>query len=97
MGIPYFGPQQGVTREDILARIVSLDVPSAVETLNRIFPIQKTEANGREDFGEESSYQPETALSYAVEHRTLFEPLSRLYENVRIIGAAPNHETGAVG
>lgn len=96
-GIPYFSPQQAVTRDHTLARIVTLDVPSAVETLTRIFPIQETAASDREDFGEESSYQPETALSYAVEHRTLFHPLARLYEFVRLLGTALNHEIGAVG
>lgn len=96
-GIPAFSPQQGVTRDDIQARILALDVPSAVERLTRIFPIQSGGAPSRENFGEESSYQPETGLSYAVEHRTLLDPLTRLYELARLIGSALNHEIGAMG
>ena len=36
--IPNFSPQLGVTRDDILARILEMDVPSAVERLRLIFP-----------------------------------------------------------
>ena len=38
--IPSFSPQLGVSRDDILARIMELDVPSAVERLRLIFPHQ---------------------------------------------------------
>jgi phosphoenolpyruvate carboxylase len=94
--IPAFSPQQGVTRDDLLARIITLDVPYTIERLARIFPLQ-TAAPELTDFGEESSYQPEAGLSYAVEHRTLFGPLIHLYELTRLIGSALNHEIGAIG
>ncbi|HTY54954.1 MAG TPA: phosphoenolpyruvate carboxylase, partial [Candidatus Binataceae bacterium] len=97
VGTPYFSPQQGVTRDDLLARIMTLDVPGTVEILTRIFPLQGPHAGDVGDFGEASSYQPESAMSYAVEHRTLFDPLSQLYEFIRLIGSALNHEIGAVG
>jgi phosphoenolpyruvate carboxylase len=96
-GIPSFSPQQGVTRDDIQARILALDVPNAVERLNRIFPLQQTAGPANEDFGEESTYRPEAALSYSVEHSALFDPLNRLYELARLIGSALNHEIGAMG
>ena len=96
-GIPTFSPQQGVTRDDIQARIIALDVPSAVDRLTRIFPLLETGSTGREDFGEEASYQPEAGLSYAVEHGALFDPLTRLYELARRVGSALNHEIGAMG
>ena len=72
--IPNFSPQLGVSRDDILARILELDVPSAVERLRLIFPHQDGASDTREDFGEESQYRPEPALSYAVEHDALFGP-----------------------
>lgn len=50
-----------------------------------------------ENFGEESNYQPEAAMSYAVEHRTIFKPLTHLHELVRLVGSAINHEIGAMG
>ena len=40
--IPNFSPQLGVTRDDILARILELDVPSAVERLRLIFPHEES-------------------------------------------------------
>jgi phosphoenolpyruvate carboxylase len=94
--IPAFSPQQGVTRDDLLARIVTLDVPYAIERLACIFPLQMV-APERADFGEESTYRPEAGLSYAVEHRTLFGPLMHLYELTRMIGSAISHEIGAIG
>jgi phosphoenolpyruvate carboxylase len=94
--IPAFSPQQGVIRDDLLARILTLDVPYAVERLVRIFPLQ-TGAPELADFGEKSTYQPEAGQSYALEHRTLFGPLMHLYELTRLIGSALNHEIGAIG
>ncbi len=57
-----------MTRDDILARILELDVPSAVERLRLIFPHADGVADARDDFGEQSQYRPEPALSYAIEH-----------------------------
>jgi len=34
----------------------------------------------RNDFGEESLYRPEPALSYAIEHDALFGPMLKLYD-----------------
>ena len=66
--IPNFSPQLGVTRDDILARILELDVPSAVERLRRIFPHEDGAPDTPDDFGEKSQYRPEPALSYEIEH-----------------------------
>ncbi|MBV8357068.1 MAG: phosphoenolpyruvate carboxylase [Deltaproteobacteria bacterium] len=95
--IPAFSPQRGVTRDDILSWILALDVPSAVDRLMQIFPLQKPEMPDSAGFGEESSYRPEAELSYAVEHRVIFAPLKHLYELVRLIGSAISHEIGAMG
>jgi phosphoenolpyruvate carboxylase len=96
-GIPPFSPQRGVARDDVLARILVLEVPAAVRMLAQIFPTQQVNTGGSENFGEESNYRPEAATSYAVEHRTILDPLDRLYELVRVIGSALNHEIGAMG
>ena len=94
---PLFSPQQGVTRDDILSRIIALDVPRSVDRLMKIFPVQKPNVPDHADFGEESSYRPEVELSYAVEHRVIFAPLKQLHELVRLIGSALNYEIGAMG
>jgi phosphoenolpyruvate carboxylase len=95
--IPNFSPQLGVTRDDILARILELDVPSAVERLRRIFPHDESAAITPDDFGEKSQYRPESAQSYEVEHNTVFDPMLKLFDLARRIGTAITHEIGAVG
>jgi phosphoenolpyruvate carboxylase len=95
--IPNFSPQLGVTRDDILARILELDVPSAVERLRRIFPHDESAAIAPDDFGEKSQYRPESAQSYEVEHNTVFDPMLKLFDLARRIGTAITHEIGAVG
>jgi phosphoenolpyruvate carboxylase len=97
MSVPAFAPQQGVTRQELLARLVTLDVPSAVERLRQIFPNRTASTLCQSDFGESSTYRPEAALSYANEHRRIFDPMMRLYELARSIGAALNYEFGALG
>ncbi len=95
--IPAFISQQDVTRDDLLGRILELDVASAVERLARIFPRQENGVVVADDFGEPANYRPEPALTYAVEHGALFGPLNQLYDLARRIGSAITYETGAVG
>jgi phosphoenolpyruvate carboxylase len=95
--IPAFSPQLGVTRDDILARILELDVPSAVERLRRIFPHGDGAPDLHDDFGEKSEYRPETSLSYAIEHDALFGPMLKLFDLARRIGTAITYEIGAIG
>ena len=95
--IPNFSPQLGVTRDDILARILELDVASAIGRLRLIFPHQDSLADGLDDFGERAGYQPEPALSYAIEHDALFGPMLKLFELARRIGTAITYEIGAIG
>jgi phosphoenolpyruvate carboxylase len=97
MEIPNFSPQLGVTRDDILARILELDVPSAVERLRLIFPHDEGVADTPHDFGEKSQYRPEPALSYEIEHNTVFGPMLRLFDLARRIGTAITYEIGAIG
>ncbi len=95
--IPNFRPNLGVTRDDILARILEMDVPGAVERLRMIFPHEDGEMAARDDFGEKSQYRTEPSLSYAVEDDTLFGPMLKLYDLARRIGTAITYEIGAIG
>jgi len=95
--IPIFRPRLGVTRDDIIARILELEVPNAVERLRMIFPHQERSQTARDDFGEKSEYRTEPSLSYAVEDDSLFNPMLKLYEMARRIGTAITYEIGAVG
>ena len=72
-------------------------VPSAVERLRLIFPHEGGVGDTRDDFGEESFYRSESALSYAFEHDVLFGPMLKLYDLARRIGTAISYEMGAIG
>jgi phosphoenolpyruvate carboxylase len=95
--IPAFSPQLGVTRDDVIARILELDVPSAVDRLEKIFPHDDGGAAMRDDFGEQAEYRTESASSYAVEHDALFGPMLKLFDLARRIGTAITYEIGAIG
>ena len=62
-----------------------------------IFPHTDGATHGDDDFGEESLYRPEPALSYAIEHDTLFGPMLRLFNLARRIGVGITYEIGAMG
>ncbi len=95
--IPGFGPQHGVTRREVQARIIGLDVASAVERLAAIFPRPDNTGTAREDFGEAAGYRSEPQLSYAVDHAALFNPMLRLYDLARQISTAIAYELNAIG
>jgi phosphoenolpyruvate carboxylase len=95
--IPTFRPNIGMTRDDILARILEMDVPGAVERLRLIFPHEEGDLASRDDFGEKAQYRTEPSLSYAVEDDTLFGPMLKLFDLARRIGTAITYENGAFG
>lgn len=95
--IPGFGPQHGVTRREVQARIIGMDVTSAVERLAEIFPRPGNSSIANQDFGEEASYRSEPQLSYALDHAALFNPMLRLYDLTRQIGTAIAYELNAIG
>jgi phosphoenolpyruvate carboxylase len=95
--IPSFTPQHGLTPDDIIARILALDVDTAVHRLVQIFPRKKNLLASDEDFGEPSNYRAGAVQSYALEHENLFRPLLQLFDIAKRIGSAINYEIGAIG
>jgi phosphoenolpyruvate carboxylase len=95
--IPHFRPQLGLTRDDVLARILELDIANSVQRLRQIFPHKDGVAEPRDDFGEPAQYRPEPALSYAIENDALFGPMLKLFDLTRRIGTAITYEIGALG
>jgi len=94
--IPEFSPQRGTTREEIIERILHLDVEAAVETLKGIFPLLESLAETK-DFGEEATYHTEHYLGYIKEHREIFEPLSALYRLMKRVSGGITHFIGSFG
>jgi phosphoenolpyruvate carboxylase len=94
--IPAFTDRNGITPEQLMAKILHLEIESAVAILGQIFPMVE-ERFDLSVFGEPASYRSEEAESYEAEHRRIFEPMAQLYELVRRAGSAITHIVGAVG
>lgn len=94
--LPEFSGRHGVTREDLIRRLVHLDVPSVLGRLHDIFPVQEARvADG--DFGERATYRSDASQGYAEEHATLFRPMDTIYGLIRRIGGGVVHNIGALG
>lgn len=92
--IPDFRPQNGVTREELLERVIRLDVPGSLTLLEGIFPLRPDPTLGL-DFGETPT--PREGQTYEALHRDVFAPMSRAFALVRQISGAMQHEIGAFG
>ncbi|UHC18785.1 phosphoenolpyruvate carboxylase [Methylobacterium currus] len=92
--IPGFRPQNGITREALIERILRLDVESCLKLLDDIFPVTPDPTLGL-NFGEPAG--PRGVGTYEAEHRTLFAPIRRLFGLVREISGMIQHEVGAFG
>ncbi|ACL59371.1 phosphoenolpyruvate carboxylase [Methylobacterium nodulans ORS 2060] len=92
--IPGFRPQAGITREILIERILRLDVASCLKALDEIFPVAPDPTLGL-NFGEPPG--PRGVGTYETEHRTLFEPIGRLFALVREISGMIQHEIGSFG
>ena len=95
--IPDFTPHQGLTREDIVQRVLLLDVERTVGLLQQIFPRSDSFDFAGFDFAEAASYARQSAQTYEEEHATLFEPLAAWGALMRRVGAAITHRIGAIG
>ncbi len=94
--VPEFSPQAGVTREEIIERILHLDVERAVGILKNIFPLLES-LEETQDFGEKATYQTEQYLGYFQEHQNIFNPLESLYKLIKRISGGTTHMIGAFG
>ena len=94
--LPRFTPQEGVTIDEVIEEILTLDVPTAVAALKETFP-----ADGRvlrpDAFGEPASYEAVSRHSYDEEHHELFDPMLRLHDLVQRVSVCISHVMGAVG
>lgn len=93
--IPKFSDQAGVTRDEVIAKIIRFDILDAVAILRKIFPMVKKN-DDYSDYGEDSSYLSEKNFNYIKENK-LFERLEALYECTRRVSSGVNHFVGFVG
>lgn len=92
-GIPEFSPRHGVTRQDLEAAILRLEVPAALRVLGEIFPSGAEPA--AEDYAEPPA--PRSVSAYVREQAALIAPMAELFDLVREAGVAVMHENGAFG
>jgi phosphoenolpyruvate carboxylase len=92
--IPDFSPRHGVTRADLMAAMLRLDVAPSLALLAEIFPSAPDPA-AEFDFAEPRA--PRASQAYAREHEELFAPIGRLFALVRECATAIAHEVGAFG
>jgi phosphoenolpyruvate carboxylase len=92
--IPEFSPRHGLTRKDIKAAILRLEIPPALALLAEIFP-QSPDPSVGFDYAETPG--PRASEAYAREHAEVFEPIRRRFDLIREIATAVTHEVGAFG
>ena len=92
--IPDFRPHSGLTREALLERLLRLDVPASLALLAEIFPLKPDPTIGL-DFGEPPG--PREGGTYEALHRDVIAPMQDLFELLREISGAIQHEIGAFG
>lgn len=92
--IPSFRPQAGVSREQLLERFLRLDIDACLALLDEIFPVTPDPTLGL-NFGEPAG--PRDVGTYEAEHTGLFQPIRRMFTQVREISGMIQHEVGAFG
>ncbi|MGX5733991.1 phosphoenolpyruvate carboxylase [Bosea thiooxidans] len=92
--IPDFRPHAGLTHEALAERLLRLDVPACLKLMAEIFPQAPDPTIGL-DFGEPPG--PREGGTYEALHRDLFTPMLELFDLIREISGAIQHEIGAFG
>ena len=96
MRIPHFSSRHTVTRDQLIAHIMHLDIPRVAEILEEIFPEDETTVHA-EAFGEPVDYQSDDSQSYHFENEMIFRPMRGTYRLVQRISTAVGHCAGFFG
>ena len=96
MRIPEFNFPVGHNRDQLIAKLVGLEVAPVLDVLTQIFPVSPG-APLSDDFGEKATYRNDDALDYRAEHREVFEPISKLHDCIRRISTGVSYFVGATG
>jgi phosphoenolpyruvate carboxylase len=94
--VPDFSDRHAVTHDDVVMRLMRLDVEPSLALLAEIFPFAE-DAEPELDYGEPATYRGEEGQSYRTEHLTIFRPIREDYDLIRRIGSGIVHHVGAVG
>lgn len=95
MQIPLFSSRSDISLDNLIERLLRLDVPETLTQLQKIFPTS-SEPDDDEEFGEDSDYVANTG-GYADLHQEIFEPIRATYEEILDYSARIALTIGAVG
>tara|TARA_R110002096_G_scaffold323131_1_gene517237 strand:- start:448 stop:3201 length:2754 start_codon:yes stop_codon:yes gene_type:complete len=96
MLIPAFSTQTGVSLDELVISILSLDIPDTLTELRAIFPAISVE--DQDDlYGEQSTYEAGHASDYGYEEREIFSPIENAYNKILTISGIIALEVGAFG
>lgn len=94
--IPEFAPRHDIAPDQVMALVLSMDVPEAVSLLKEVFPAHGI-ASSSASFDEEANYMPGETGGYLNLHQQLIEPMAESYEALRRISVAVSHHFRAHG
>jgi phosphoenolpyruvate carboxylase len=94
--VPDFSGRHAATHDDVIMRLLRLDVEPSLALLAQIFPFAE-DTEPELDYGEPATYRGDEGQSYRTEHLTIFRPIRDDYELIRRIGSGIVHHVGAVG
>ena len=80
VAVPRFSSRLNVSLDDLIVRLLRLEVPEVVAELRQIFPAE-TPAADDAGYGEESTYLS-GAGGYAHEHSEIFDPIEEAYDRI---------------
>ena len=95
MAVPRFSSRLDVSLDDLVIRLLRLEVPSVIAELRQIFPAEAPATND-EGYGEKATYAT-GAGGYAHEHATIFDPIEEAYERILELSAVIALKIGSVG
>lgn len=96
MLIPAFSTHSDVSIEELIIRILYLDIPDTLDELRVIFPAIAV-ADQDELYGEQSTYDAKHASGYGFEEQELFIPIENAYNLIIAISGIIALEAGAFG
>lgn len=96
MLIPRFSSRTDISLEELIARLLALDIPETLTIFREIFPKQEG-PDEDEQFGEETTYSPGGTSGYNLEEKEIFGPIEKAYEFILSITTLLALESGAYG
>ncbi|MGH1419172.1 MAG: phosphoenolpyruvate carboxylase [Hyphomicrobiaceae bacterium] len=94
--LPRFAPRNDMSRDQLMALALGLDVPEVLSFIRETFPHDRAkDFEGR--FDEASTYRPHGIDDYGRLETEILLPMEEAYDFVREIGTGISHHMGAFG